>query len=361
MNPDRISKSKKRTYQSLESNQVNPNSQSNPTIKDVAKHANVSIATVSRVLNNLAGYSEATKQKVDRTIREIGYQPNAIARGLINKRTQTIGVMFPSVSSYFSSDILQGIEEYANDHNYSVFVCNTAEDGKRTMKYLQVLREKQVDGIVFSSEMLKEEYYEVLQAMNIPVVLVSSKTDYASVPYVKVDDKQASYDAVEYLISKGHREIAMISGVEKDQLAGAPRIAGYQKALQDHGIPLKNHYLVYGNFSFEDGCVAMEKLLQTAPEATAIFAASDEMAIAVLSVAAKHGLKVPDDISVIGYDNLKLAEMVVPPLTTVHQPLHEMGKSATEKLIYMINSGNVAESSIVPHQIVERQTVRSLP
>lgn len=339
---------------------MQPKYPNNPTIKDVAKRANVSIATVSRVLNNLSGYSDKTKHKVNHVIQEMGYQPNAIARGLINKRTQTIGVLFPSVSSYFSSDILHGIEEYANNHNYSVFVCNTDEDGKRTMKYLQVLREKQVDGIVFSSEKLKKEYYDVMQAMEIPVVLVSTKADYASVPYVKVDDQQAAYDAVEYLIVNGHREIAMIGGSKKDEVAGTPRIKGYQKALEHNGIPFREHYLAYGNFNFHDGCVAMESLLQTAPEATAVFVASDEMAIGVLTVAAKHGLKVPEDLSIIGYDNLKLAEMVVPPLTTMNQPLYEMGKSAAEKLIYMINSGHVADSTIVPHRVVERQTVRRL-
>ncbi len=341
-------------------NDMNPNASNNPTIKDVARKANVSIATVSRVLNNLSGYSDKTEQKVKQIIKEIGYQPNAIARGLINKRTQTIGVMFPNVSSYFSADILHGIEEYANDHNYSVFVCNTDEDGKRTMKYLHVLREKQVDGIIFSSEMLKEEYYEVLQAMKVPVVLVSSKADYASVPYIKVDDKQAAYDAVQYLILHGHREIAMVSGTETDTMAGIPRVEGYVKALQDYGIPFKENYLVYGNFTFDEGCIAMEKLIQNAPEATAIFAASDEMAVAVLAVAAKHGLKIPDDISVIGYDNLKLAEMAVPPLTTVDQRLYDMGKLATGKLIDMIENHCVADSTIMPHRIVERQTVRRL-
>lgn len=184
----------------------------NPTIKDVAQKANVSIATVSRVLNNLSGYSDKTKQKVNEAIKDLGYQPNAIARGLINKRTQTIGVMFPSVSGAFSSDLLKGIEELANDRNYSVMVCNTDQDGKRTLKYLQLLREKQVDGIIYSSEVLKKEYYDVLETMKIPVVLVSSQTEFASVPYVKVDDYQAAYDATLYLISKGHSKIAMISG-----------------------------------------------------------------------------------------------------------------------------------------------------
>ncbi|MNO16780.1 Catabolite control protein A [compost metagenome] len=331
-----------------------------PTIKDVARQAKVSIATVSRVLNNLGGYSDKTRQKVNETIKEIGYQPNAIARGLINKRTQTIGVMFPNVSSAFSSDLLHGIDGFAHDRNYSVVVCNTDQDGKRTLKYLQLLREKQVDGIIFSSEVLKKEYYEVLESMNIPVVLVSSQTDFAKVPYVKVDDYQAVYDAIGYLISKGHSRIAMISGTKGDPIAGTPRVEGYRKALEAHSLPFDSRYLVYGDFLYESGTMAMETLLREAPEATAVFAASDEMAIGALSTAARHGLIVPRDISIMGYDDLRLAQMVTPPLTTVRQPLYEIGKTASEKLIRMIETEDNVGSIIVPHSIVERQTVRTL-
>ncbi|MEK8130311.1 LacI family DNA-binding transcriptional regulator [Paenibacillus filicis] len=330
------------------------------TIKDVAKKAKVSIATVSRVLNNLTGYSDKTRQKVMEAIKETNYQPNAIARGLINKRTQTIGVLLPKVSVQFSSDILQGIGEYAQSHDYSVIVCNTDADGSRTLKYLQVLREKQVDGIIYTSEVLKPEYYEVIQAMKIPVVLVASESPYASVPYVKVNDWQASYDAVTYLIGKGHRRIAMISGTEKDPIAGRPRVQGYLKALADHGIPFDSKYLVHGNFLFDGGYRGMEEILQKAPEVTAVFAASDETALGVLSAAAKHGVKVPQDLSLVGYDNVKLAQMSVPALTTVQQPLFAMGQVAAAKLISMIMTGVVAENQLVPHSIVERETVGTI-
>lgn len=333
----------------------------NPTIKDVALKANVSIATVSRVLNNLTGYSDQTRLKVNQAIQELGYQPNAIARGLINKRTQTIGVMFPDVSSAFSYDLLQGIDKFAHDHNYSVMVCNTDENGIRTLKYLQLLREKQVDGIIFSSGVLEKEYYDVLENMNIPVVLVSTQTDYANVPYVKVDDYQAAYDSVSYLIStKGHRKVAMISGTEGDPIAGTPRIAGYLQALEDHGLPFDSRYLVYSDFSFTSGCTAMETLLQQAPEVTAIFAASDEIAIGALSTVTRLGMNVPGDYSIMGYDDIRLAQMVSPPLTTVRQPLFDIGRIASEKLITMIETGEVVQSAILAHSIVERQTVRNL-
>lgn len=332
----------------------------NPTIKDVAQKANVSIATVSRVLHNLGGYSDKTKQRVTQTIEELKYQPNAIARGLINKRTQTIGVLFPDVSSAFSSALLHGIDEFVHDRDYSVMVCNTDQDGKRTLKYLQLLREKQVDGIIFSSEVLRKEYYDMLESMKIPVVLVSSQTDFANVPYVKVDDYQAAYDAVHYLITKGHRKIAMISGTKGDPIAGTPRVEGYRKALEAHGIAFDSRYLVYGDFMYESGSRAMEAILRETPEVTAVFAASDEMAIGALSIVTKHGLNVPEDISIMGYDDLRLARMVNPPLTTVRQPLSDIGMIASEKLIGMIESGETAKSQICIHSIVERQTVRTI-
>lgn len=332
----------------------------NPTIRDVAKRANVSVATVSRILNNLSGYSDQTKQKVLQTIEEMGYQPNAIARSLNNKRTQTIGVLFPIVSSEFSSEILYGVEGYAHEHNYSVLVCNTEIDGTRTMKYLNLLREKQIDGIILASETLKEEYYDILESARIPVVLVSSQSGRQDVPFVKVDDKQAAYDATRYLIDRGHRDIAMISGTKGDPIAGTPRVEGYRLALHDYGIEFAEDLVQYGDFLYESGCEAMKSLLQQKRPFTALFAASDEMAIGALSEASRRGIRVPDDISIIGYDNLRLSRMMTPALTTVHQPLNEMGKLASEKLISMIETGEAAASSIVTHAIMERQTVKTL-
>ncbi|MDN4594529.1 LacI family DNA-binding transcriptional regulator [Polycladomyces subterraneus] len=328
-----------------------------PTIKDVAKKANVSVATVSRVLHNQPGYSEKTRQKVLKVIEEMGYHPNAIARGLINKRTQTIGVLFPNVSSMFSSKVLRGIEHATHHRDYSVVVCNTDKDGRRTMKYLNVLWEKQVDGIIFVSERLKEEYYATLTAMNIPVVLLSTFSPEYPFPYIKVDDQQAAYDATEYLIKQGHRRIALIGGTKSDPLAGIPRVEGYRQALQNYGIPFREELITYGDFGYHSGRRAMEKLLRTAPGFTAVFAASDEMAAGALSAAYHNGIKVPDELSVIGYDDLQIAEMAIPPLTTVGQPLFEMGKWAAEMLMNMIKTGQ-AQSKIVPHTIVERESVR---
>jgi LacI family transcriptional regulator len=331
------------------------------TIKDVARKANVSIATVSRVLNNQGGYSPKTKEKVLAAIKELGYQPNALARGLINKRTKTIGILFPEVSNMFASKILHGVENVVNEQGSSVIVCNTASNGEKTMKYLQVLHEKRIDGVIFVSEVITDEYYKMLESMNIPIVLISTESYRYSLPYVKVNDRHAAYTATEYLIQKGHRKIGMISGNKNDMIAGQPRIDGYKEALLHNGIDIKENYIVScKGFGFKDGFYILPRLLHQAPDITAIFAASDEMAMGVISAAYKLGIKIPDDISIIGYDNLPLAEMAIPPLTTVAQPLEEMGEMAASMLFEMMDTGRTVESRIMPHQIIERETVRSV-
>lgn len=331
------------------------------TIKDVAKKANVSTATVSRILNGLPGYSDETREKVLKVIKELNYQPNAIARGLVNKRTKTLGVLLPNVSSMFASEILNGIEDTAHEADYSVIVCNTDSNGVRTLKYLQVLNEKRVDGIIFTSEELKDEYYKAMKEMNIPIILVSTSSEKYPLPYVKVDDLSAAYSATEYLIKNGHKKIAMITGRKEDKIAGLPRIEGYKKALKDYGIPFDENRIAYGDaFGFSTGITFMEELLEKAPDTTAVFAASDEIAIGAMSVANKYNIKIPDDLSIIGYDNLKIAEMTVPPLTTIGQPLYEIGKNSANLIVKMIDTKETVESKIISHQIIERQTVKKL-
>lgn len=329
------------------------------TIKDVAKIANVSIATVSRILNDQGGYSEKTKSKVLKVIEELGYQPNAVARGLINKRTHTIGVLFPKLSSSLVTDLLDGIEKAANDNGSSVIVCHTESNGEKTMKYLQLLVEKRVDGIIFASEILNEEYYQFVTKTKMPIILLSTESYAYPVPFVKVNDFHAAYAAAKHLIDKGHTKIGMISGKKEDIIAGIPRIEGYKKALSDHGIWLGYENIVFSRgFAFPDGVEGFKKLIGQFPDVTAIFAASDEMAIGALSAAYQLGIKVPDEISVMGYDNLNLAEMSIPPLTTVGQPLAKMGESAAEMLFTIMETGEIPESRIMPHRIIERMSVK---
>ena len=180
-----------------------------------------------------------------KAIDKLGYCPNALARGLVGKKIKAIGVLMPSVSSMVASKILNGIEDAAHNKNYSVIICNTDSNGKRTVNYLRVLREKQIDGIIVVSEILTDEYIDTIKKMEVQVVLVSTIAKGNNFTYIKVDDVKAAYQTTEYLINKGHKNIAMISGTKDDVVAGIPRVKGYLKALEDYGLSKKKENLVY--------------------------------------------------------------------------------------------------------------------
>ncbi len=323
------------------------------TIKDVARQANVSVATVSRILNDLPGYSEATKKRVLKAIRDLGYTKNALASGLVSSKTHTIAVLFPSVSSRFASELLSGIENGAHERRHSVIVCNTDSNGRRTREYLEVLAQKRVDGVVFVSEWLTEEYETFVERTGLPMVLVSTFTSEYPVPYVRIDDQKAAYDATMYLLERGHRRIGMISGTKEDPVAGYPRVQGYREAVEQYGAAFEESLVAYGDFHYASGRRAAQELLARHGDVTAVFAASDEMALGVVSAAYECGLRIPDDLSLIGYDDTGDAEMAVPPLTTVRQPLFDMGRKAIDLLF-----DPVAHSIIMPHTITERRSVR---
>jgi LacI family transcriptional regulator len=330
------------------------------TIKDVAARAEVSVATVSRILNDLGGYSEETKVRVLEVIKELGYQRNAIARGLVTKSTNTIGVLIPIVSAYFYAEILNGIEDRANKHGYGIFLCNTGVNGIRAESYIKMLGERQVDAIIIISLAMNEEYYNLLNSLRIPYILVSTLSYKYKIPYIKVDDQQAAYTATQYLIEKGHKKIALISGDKDDKIAGRPRVNGYLNALQDYDLEVNEDIIKYGDFAYNSGISCMEELLKEKDKFTAVFATSDEMAAAALSVIHKNKINVPEEISVIGYDNTLIAQMSTPPLTTIAQPLHEMGEKAMERILEMLETGESGDNIILPHKIIERDTVKLL-
>lgn len=331
-----------------------------PTIKDVAQKANVSVATVSRVLNGLPGFSAETEKIVEDAIQALGYQRNAVARNLKMKKSNTIAALLPQVETTFYVKILSGIEDMAQDCGYSVIICHVGVSGVRTKDYMKILMERQVDGIIGCSLPPKEEIDTLMANSNIPSVLVSTLSYQYPIPYIKVDDFQAIYAATSYLISKGHKKIAMLAGSNDDIIAGIPRLNGYKQALKDNQLSVNDKLIKYTRFSYDTGLNAMAELLNEKEEFTAIIACCDEVAVAALSVAYEKGLSVPQDFSIIGYDNTMIAEMAIPPLTSVSQPLYEMGRKAFEMLLENIDGGSVASSQVVPFEIVERKTVRRL-
>lgn len=328
-----------------------------PTIKDVARKAKVSVTTVSRILNGQQAHKEETVRRVRQVIEEIGYKPNAIARGLVKRTTSTIGLLVPSLTSNFTAALLNGVITTARQKQHSVITCHTGLDGRDTVEYLKVLGEQQVRGAVFASGQVKQEYVTAARAMKLPLVLVSTISENHPIPFIKVNDRQAAYQATTYLIEKGHRKIGLISGTQDDPISGTPRFEGYKQALQDCDIPFLEERVVYGDFRFASGARGLEHLLHTAPDISAVFATSDEMAAGALSCAYRHGITVPDALSVIGYDDTQQAEMTIPPLTCVHQPIYEMGEKAVEMLL---DNDSAGQSIFMPFHIVERETVKAI-
>lgn len=330
------------------------------TIKDVAKLADVSISTVSRVLNSPDSVSEEKRERVLKAIEKLNYRPNALARGLIFKRTQTIGVLMPEISNLFSAELIKGIEEQAHAYKINLILCNTSGQKEKMLQYLNVLKEKHVDGIIFTSKPITEEYYHIFKSMGVPTVLAATESLEYDIPSVKIHDEKAAYDATAYLIEKGHRNIGMISGPTTDTIAGFPRLMGYKQALKEKlNIDSVNELIEFGNYQFEDGYRGMKNLLMKNKDLTAVFCASDEMALGALTYLNEIGLKVPDNISIMGFDNTKMAKMSIPKLTTVAQPISDIGRMACEKLIKRINSEEVAEiRTYLDHKIIERDSVR---
>lgn len=334
------------------------------TIEDVAKRANTSIATVSRVLNKKTGYSEKTKLKVQKAIEELGYESNAIARSLKNKKTNTIGVLVPNVSSMLSNEILNGIEEYAHTSGYSVLTSYTYSDSEKVMKSLKIFNEQRVDGLIFVSDFFLPEYYEYVRARKMPIVLTAAESPDYPLSFIKVNDFKASYEAVSYLIANGHKKIGMISANPQvhPTAAGKSRLEGYKKALQDADLNIEDHRIVFcDGFTFLIGRNKFKELIKTAPEITAVFASSDDLAVGALNMAYELGIQVPEEISIMGYDNIPITEMVWPPLATVSQPLKNMGYESTKELIKKIEDPErEANHQYIDHEIIERKSVADL-
>ena len=339
------------------------------TIKDVAKEAGVSIATVSRIVNKQSGYGKATEMNVLAAIERLGYTPNALARGLVGRETKTIGVIMPKVSGLFSAKLLEGIEKKARSMGLSVFVSHTHVNEEHALKDLEVFKEKQVDGVIYISDELTPPQEDLLMNMKIPVILVATRSMRVNFPFIKVDDEQAMYDGTTYLIEQGHREIAFIGGENADAIAGIPRDRGFRKAMENAKLSVNESLIYYGDYQFESGVAGMHAFLASGDPFTAVATVSDEAAIGVLSACWATGLSVPEDVSVMGYDNTKAAVMAIPPLTTISQPLGDMGIKAVEQLVklkehedyqFMLTDDPHPISITMLHQLMLRNTIKGI-
>lgn len=332
-----------------------------PTIRDVAKLANVSISTVSRVMNAPDTVAEDKKRRVQAAIDRLTYRPNALARGLIYKKTDTLGVVIPDIRNPYYAELIRGMEDASKRLGYSLIICNTDRSHERLFAYLAKFSEKQVDGLLYTSDALFPDYYREVKRLRLPVVLAATHSLEYPIPSVKIDDEQAAYDAVKWLIGLGHREIAMIGFELSDNIAGHTRYQGYVRALREHGLPtVKDRVIFMEGWNGELREIA-DRLLAGHLRVTAVFAAADEWAIALMSHLHDRGVRVPEDLSIIGFDNIRMSGLTIPRLTTVAQPIYRIGYRAVEKLHIWIEEGeDPVLREYVPHEIIVRDSARPL-
>ncbi|MCL6444939.1 MAG: LacI family transcriptional regulator [Alicyclobacillus sp.] len=344
--------------------QLKEGSSTKVTVRDVAALAGVSPSTVSRVLNKPDLVDEGTKLRVRNAMESLHYQPNAVARSLSSKQADTIGVLVPGINDLFFDELYIGIQRLARKNNMKLLMYDTQHDPERVQEGFLFLKQHQVGGIIFTSRVIDEDYDPLIHRMGIPIVLtLTDSTGRTPLPAFKVDEVRAMFDVVSYLVSRGHRRIGMLAG-DGDRTSEL-RLQGYLSGLEYYGIQRSSDWIEPGGFRFDHGYESMRRLLarQSELQLTAVCAVSDEVAIGAIRFLHDHGLHVPEDMSVVGFDDLRIAQMMIPALTTVRQPFDEIGETAVRCLMDMIQSNGEHKPNgvfFLPHRLVERESVKPL-
>ncbi|OKO95052.1 Catabolite control protein A [Geobacillus proteiniphilus] len=327
------------------------------TIYDVAREANVSMATVSRVVNGNPNVKPSTRKKVLEAIERLGYRPNAVARGLASKKTTTVGVIIPDISSIFFAELARGIEDIATMYKYNIILSNSDQNKEKELHLLNTMLAKQVDGLLFMGGTITDEHVAEFQKSSVPIVLAATMGP-NEIPSVNIDYEQAAFEAVTYLLEKGNRRIVYVTGPTDDPI-NQRKLAGYRRALEEHGAPYEEELVIEGDNSYDSGLEAYEKMTELAERPTAVFAGTDEMALGIIHSAQDHGVRVPDELEVVGFDNTRLATMVRPRLTTVVQPMYDIGAVAMRLLTKYMNKEQVDNHIVVlPHRLEVRESTK---
>ena len=327
------------------------------SIKDIARAAYVSHSTVSRALNDSPRVRAETKARIQRLAHEMNYSPDSQARSLVMGTTQTIGVVVTTITDPFIAEVVQGIESTAHQHNYTVILVNSNGEPEREIAAVEMLHSKRVDGVVVTSSRVGARYQAHLDRLHVPVVLVNSLNT-ASGAYtfsISVDNQHGACLAADHLLELGHRRIAYITG-PANQSDDLDRLAGYREALDLAGSALDGDLVIAGTGRAGGGERALPQIIALDDPPTAVFCYNDMTAIGVLQAARKAGLKVPQDLAVVGFDDIPLAPFVYPPLTTVAQCKQQMGQQAVEMVLALIE-GNSAASDEVTNIVVQGKLI----
>jgi LacI family transcriptional regulator len=326
------------------------------TMRDVARLARVSVTTVSTIVNGRGGVSPELTRRVEDAIATLDYHPNEVARGLRVNRTFTIGMIVPDVSNLFFNDVLRGVETEARRNGYSVILCDSNEDPVQEQELLTVLIRRRVDGILLAST--QASLAESRLAMRRPPIVCFDRDPGGfKGPAVVVDNVLASYEATRHLIELGHQHIAIIAGPETT-LTGSGRLEGFRKALQEAHLPLREEYIRPGGFSMEGGHRAALEILQLPKPPTAVFSCNNRMTLGLMCALRDLGLRCPQDVSALGFDDFDWSELFSPRLTTIVQPSYEMGKRATEMLLQVIQASDQHLESSERNRLVLKAELR---
>ncbi|MFY4774560.1 catabolite control protein A [Metabacillus sp. RGM 3146] len=329
------------------------------TIYDVAREANVSMATVSRVVNGNPNVKPTTRKKVLEAIERLGYRPNAVARGLASKKTTTVGVIIPDISSTFYSELARGIEDIATMYKYNIILSNSDQNQDKELHLLNTMLGKQVDGLLFMSGNITKELVEEFKRSPVPIVLAASLDMEEETASVNINYEQGAFDAVTMFAEKGHKRIAYVSGPMEEPINKYKKLEGYKRALEQAGLEWNEDLIFEGDYTYDSGIEAFEKLEELQDRPTAVFVGTDEMALGVIHAAQDKGYQIPNDLEVIGFDNTRLATMVRPLLTTVVQPTYDIGAVAMRLLTKLMNKEKVEDLTVeLPHRIEVRQSTK---
>ncbi|MDJ0885521.1 MAG: LacI family DNA-binding transcriptional regulator [Desulfobacterales bacterium] len=325
-----------------------------PTIKDVARAAQVSTATVSRVLEQAPSVRPQTRERVLKAVAAVDYSPNVIARNLRRQETRSIFLVVRDMHNPFYLEVFQGVEAEARALGYNVFMGNTEDSAQRGREYFQMLKTRYADGMILMTGKLPPDQKEIIQAAHPPVVVASEYFPELVLPTVRIDNVAAAAAAVRHLIELGHRRIAHITGPTPEVLS-TDRHQGYLQALGEAGITADPRLTVRGNFTIDSGHRACRTLAALGPMPTAVFCSNDEMAMGAINELRRLGLSVPEDISVVGFDDIVFAGAFHPPLTTIHQPRQAMGKAAMRLLGDLLAGRPVSSEPIMmPTELIVR-------
>ena len=329
-----------------------------PTIHDVAKRAGVGSITVSRVINNSGYFSSDTRDRVEKAIVELGYVPNTLARSLRSKRTNTLALLLTDITNPFFTTLARGVEDAASAAGYTLIFCNSDESAIKESTYVTILLQKQVDGFLLVPAQSKTSAIELIRSRNVPVVVLDRAVPGMAVDVVRCDSEGGAHQLTQLLISLGHRCIASLSGPEGVSTAD-DRVAGYRRALHDAGITPDAGLILRGELTQDGGYQMAQQALQLPQRPTAILAANNFITIGAMRALQEAGVQVPQDMALVGFDDLPPAMVTFPFFTVALQPAYEMGRKATEILLQRLKSRNNDsnhEEVIFPTQIIVRRS-----